>query len=75
MPFNITVRVLETFLKEHGWFHKNTEGDHRHFIHPTRPGKVTLVGSGNRATFGALLASILKQAGLTMEELRTWLNR
>jgi hypothetical protein len=36
---------------------------------------VTLVGSDSRATFGMLLASILKQAGLTMKELRTWLNR
>jgi predicted RNA binding protein YcfA (HicA-like mRNA interferase family) len=75
MPLNVKVRVLKELLKEHGWIYRNTEGDHHHFVHPTRTGKVTLVGSDNRAAFGMLLASILKQAGLTMKELRTWLSR
>lgn len=75
VPLNVKVRVLKEFLKEHGWTYRNTEGDHHHYVHSQRAGKVTIVGPDNRSTFGMLLASILKQSGLTMKELRTWLNR
>nr|WP_313784914.1 type II toxin-antitoxin system HicA family toxin [Paenibacillus larvae] len=35
-------REVIKILKEDGWIHKNTEGDHWHFIHPTKKGKVTV---------------------------------
>ena len=30
------------FIKADGWIYKNTEGDHYHFVHPVKPGKVTI---------------------------------
>ncbi|MEV2699495.1 type II toxin-antitoxin system HicA family toxin, partial [Paenibacillus larvae] len=35
-------REVIKILREDGWIHKNTEGDHWHFIHPTKKGKVTV---------------------------------
>lgn len=43
MPLQIKVRDLIAFLGKNGWQLKNTEGGHHHFVHPSKPGKVTLV--------------------------------
>lgn len=32
-------REIIKILKSDGWVHKNTEGDHFHFVHPTKKGK------------------------------------
>lgn len=29
-------------VKEDGWVYKDTEGDHYHFVHPTKQGKITI---------------------------------
>ena len=71
----IKVRGLIAFLEAGGWRRKNTEGDHHHFVHGARPGKVTLVGERGDDVGGFLLNSILRQAGLTAKDLRRWLNR
>lgn len=50
-------------LIEDGWMFKNQDGSHKHYIHPTKPGKVTVSdhpGDIPKGTFN----SILKQAGL-----------
>ncbi|ALA12480.1 type II toxin-antitoxin system HicA family toxin [Paenibacillus larvae] len=56
-------REVIKILREDGWIHKNTEGDHWHFIHPTKKGKVTVPhpkkGLKRRTT-----KSIFEQAGL-----------
>jgi predicted RNA binding protein YcfA (HicA-like mRNA interferase family) len=75
MPLNVKVLVLRAFLEAYGWVRKNTEGDHHHFVYPLRRGKVTLVGKDSDDTSAELLASILRQAGVTQKELRKWLNR
>ena len=75
MAFQVKLRDLIAFLKEHEWQYKNTEGDHHHYIHLSRAGKVTLVGERGDDIGGSLLNSILRQAGLTPRELRSWLNR
>ena len=59
----MTARELEKILKADGWYHKNTKGSHKHFKHPTKPGKVTIPQHGgdlDRKTAD----SILMQAGL-----------
>jgi predicted RNA binding protein YcfA (HicA-like mRNA interferase family) len=46
-----------------GWVFKSQEGSHRQYVHPTKPGKVTIPfhsGDLTRKTENA----ILKQAGL-----------
>jgi predicted RNA binding protein YcfA (HicA-like mRNA interferase family) len=75
MPFTVKLRDLVSFLSEDGWRFKNTEGDHHHYVHDLKSGKVTLVGERGNDVGGGLLNSILRQAGLTSKELRAWLNR
>ena len=58
------VRDLLKKLAEEGWILKNTEGSHRQFVHPTKPGKVTVNGHPSDEVPQGTLKSILKQAGL-----------
>jgi predicted RNA binding protein YcfA (HicA-like mRNA interferase family) len=60
----IKVRDLIKQLESDGWFLVNTEGSHRQFKHPTKPGKVTIEGKPSDDVRKGTLASILKQAGL-----------
>lgn len=48
-------KELERIILEDGWVFKIQTGSHRHYTHPTKPGKDILKGTEN---------SILKQAGL-----------
>ena len=38
----MTVREIEKLLLADGWVHKNTKGSHKQFIHPQKPGKITV---------------------------------
>ena len=60
----IKVRDLIKQLESDGWFLVNTEGSHRQFKHPAKPGKVTIAGKPSDDVRKGTLASILKQAGL-----------
>ena len=54
---------LEKLVLADGWTFKNAKGSHYHYIHPTKPGKVTIPHhSGDIALIA--VKSILKQAGL-----------
>lgn len=56
-------KELEKLILSDGWYHKNTKGSHKHFKHPSKPGKVTIPQhSGDLDTKTA--KSILEQAGL-----------
>ena len=46
------------------------KGSHRQFRHPDRGGTVTIAGNLNADIPPGTLASVLKQAGLTKEELQ-----
>lgn len=35
-------REMENEILADGWVYKNQEGSHRHYTHPTKPGKVTI---------------------------------
>ena len=50
-------------IEADGWRHKNTEGDHYHFVHPVKKGKVTITHPVKNLP-KKRVASILKQAGL-----------
>lgn len=57
--------VIE-LLKADGWYQvkgHQTTGDHRHFKHPTKSGKVTVRGNDSEVLSQFLLNSIWKQAG------------
>ena len=35
-------REMEKIILDDGWIFKSQEGSHRHYVHPTKPGKVTI---------------------------------
>ncbi|MBB4287683.1 type II toxin-antitoxin system HicA family toxin [Roseospira goensis] len=52
-------------LKADGWFHVGTTGDHWHFKHATKPGKVTVPHPTKDLTLRTL-KSIEAQSGLKL---------
>ena len=59
----MTARELEKILLADGWYHVATKGSHKHFKHPSKPGKVTIPQHSGDIDPGTV-KSILKQAGL-----------
>ena len=59
------VRDALRLLSDDGWVVHRTRGSHRQLKHPTKPGLVTIAGSGNDDLARRTLKSILKQAGLS----------
>lgn len=58
-----TFKELERILLDDGWMLKSVRGSHYQYIHPTKPGKVTIPchkGDVSPET----LKSVLRQAGL-----------
>ncbi len=56
-------KELEKLLLKDGWYVKSQKGSHRHYMHPTKTGKVTVpIHNGDVDIRTA--NSILRQAGL-----------
>ena len=54
---------MEREILGDGWVFKSQEGSHRHYVHPVKPGKVTIpFHSGELSDI--VIRSIRKQAGL-----------
>ena len=56
-------REIEKLILQDGWIHQSQRGSHHQYIHPTKPGKVTIPehsGDINPTT----IKSIKKQAGI-----------
>jgi predicted RNA binding protein YcfA (HicA-like mRNA interferase family) len=51
-------------LKSDGWIAKIQTGSHKQFVHPTKPGKITVAFHGKKEIPPGTLNRILKQAGL-----------
>ncbi|MDO4615656.1 MAG: type II toxin-antitoxin system HicA family toxin [Lachnospiraceae bacterium] len=58
-----TPREMEKIILKDGWLLKNEVGSHRHYIHPTKKGKVTIPFHSKDLT-KKTESSIYKQAGL-----------
>ena len=58
------VRDFIKLLRADGWSLKNTEGDHRHYVHTEKAGKVTVSGHPSDEIHPKTLKSMLRQAGL-----------
>lgn len=56
--------VIKALLAD-GWELKNVSGSHHHFVHPTKPGKVT-VPHPKKDLKVKTLRTIEKQAGLKL---------
>jgi len=56
-------REIEKKLLNDGWIFKSAKGSHYQYVHPVKPGKVTVpYHSGDIAP--VIVKAILKQAGL-----------
>lgn len=56
-------REIERIIMADGWKFKTAKGSHNHYIHPVKPGKVTIPNHpGDIAP--VIIRSILKQAGI-----------
>lgn len=53
------IRLLES----DGWVHVKTKGSHFQYVHPVKPGKVTVPFHGSSDLAKGTLHSIFKQAG------------
>ena len=58
------VREVIRLIEADGWVQVNTEGSHRQFKHPLKPGRVTVAGHPRDDLAPGTYSSILKQAGL-----------
>ena len=56
-------KELEKIIRADGWVFKSQNGSHKHYIHPTKSGKVT-IPFHNRDLSRQTELSILKQAKL-----------
>lgn len=69
----ITADQMLRALQRDGWSERARRGSHVHLTHPSKPGRVTVPVHAGETLQPWLLASILRQAGLTVEDLRTLL--
>lgn len=60
----MTAKQVMKMLKEHGWQEKDQKGSHKQFMHPSKPGKVTVPVHGKKELPPGLLKAIKRQAGL-----------
>lgn len=58
------VRDIIAEVEADGWVFYNQEGSHRHYRHPTKPGKVTISGKPGDDLSKGRYYDILRQAGL-----------
>ena len=58
------VRDVIKLIEGDGWRLVVTEGSHRQYKHPTKPGRVTIAGHPREDVHPKTLKSILAQAGL-----------
>jgi predicted RNA binding protein YcfA (HicA-like mRNA interferase family) len=58
------IREAIRLIEEDGWYLVRTQGSHRQYKHPTKPGLVTIAGKPSDDLAPGTLNSILKQAGL-----------
>jgi predicted RNA binding protein YcfA (HicA-like mRNA interferase family) len=51
----------------------SSTGSHHHYRHPSKPGKVTIAHHASQIISPKSTASIIKQAGLTVDQFRALL--
>lgn len=57
-------KEMERIILADGWIFRSQEGSHRNYIHPTKPGKVTIPFHKGRELSRITEISIRKQAGI-----------
>jgi predicted RNA binding protein YcfA (HicA-like mRNA interferase family) len=72
MP-RVTAREAERAIFRDDWYHVGGSGSHRQYEHPTKSGVVTIAHHAGQIIAPGTLGSILRQAGLTVDQLRALL--
>ncbi len=62
------VRDVIRLIERDGWFRVKSKGGHRQYKHPIKRGRVTISGKESDDMPPGTLGSVLKQAGLELEE-------
>jgi len=60
----VNVREVLRIIRSDGWYEATCRGSHLQFLHPRKPGKVTVAGRPSMDLDPKTLKSIWKQAGL-----------
>ena len=60
----LKVREIIKLIERDGWVLDRTKGSHRQYVHPAKPGLVTVAGKSSDDLARGTENSILKQAGL-----------
>lgn len=58
------IREVIRLIESDGWYLVVTEGSHRQYKHPTKPGRVTIAGHPGDDLAPGTLNSVMKQAQL-----------
>lgn len=58
------VRDVIRLVEQDGWYLVGQRGSHRQYLHPAKPGKVTVAGKLSTDIPPGTLSNIYKQAGL-----------
>jgi len=61
----VTVREAIKLIEDDGWYLARQKGSHRQFMHPNKPGLVTVSGHPPKVLAPKTVKSILRQAGLS----------
>ena len=69
----ITAAQLLRALRRDGWYQHHQSGGHLFLKHPTKPGLVTVSRHAGLIIKPKTLASVLDQAGLSVDQLRNLL--
>lgn len=65
----VTGEAILAALEKDGWYRVSQEGSHVQLRHEAKPGKVSVALHTGKTLLPFIVASILKQAGLTAVEL------
>ena len=57
-------KQMEKIIKADGGILKSIQGSHNQYVHPSKPGKVTIPNHGKKDLTPGVVKSILKQAVL-----------
>lgn len=70
----MTATEAERAILKDGWRSVlGASGSHRQYVHPTKPGRVTIAHHAGRIIKAKTLNQILRQAGLTVDQFRALL--
>ena len=69
----VTARQAERAILRDGWYEIGGAGSHRQYRHPTKGGRVTIAMHAGTVLRPKAIASIISQAGLSVDQFRALL--